>query len=85
LALSARLQGGFNVGTGRETDVNALVAALLASSPQQVDVVHAAPRAGEQRRSVIDPAKLRAAGWSTTVDVAEGLARTFRWFAAQRG
>ena len=33
---------------------------------------------------VIDPAKLTAAGWTTSVDVAEGLARTFRWFAAQR-
>jgi UDP-glucose 4-epimerase len=84
LALSVRLQGGFNVGTGQETDVNALAAALLAASPHKVEVVHAAPRAGEQRRSVIDPAKLRGAGWSTTVDVAEGLARTFRWFAAQR-
>ena len=84
LALQARLVGGFNVGTGIETDVNQLARALLAAAPDKVDVVHAAPRAGEQRRSVIDPAKLRAAGWSSTVDVATGLARTFRWFEAQR-
>jgi UDP-glucose 4-epimerase len=84
LALEQRLVGGFNVGTGKETDVNELARALLAASPQKVDVVHAAPRAGEQRRSVIDPSKLRAAGWSTSVDVGEGLARTFAWFKDQR-
>jgi UDP-glucose 4-epimerase len=84
LALSARLQGGFNVGTGKETDVRQLAGALLRAAPHEVDVVHAAPRAGEQRRSVVDPQKLRAAGWSSSVDVEEGLARTFRWFLQQR-
>jgi UDP-glucose 4-epimerase len=84
LALQQRLVGGFNVGTGVETDVNQLAAALLAAAPTKVAVHHAPPRAGEQRRSVIDPAKLKAAGWSTSVDVGEGLARTFRWFADQR-
>jgi UDP-glucose 4-epimerase len=84
LALRERLTGGFNVGTGIETDVNELAAALLQASGAPVTIQHAPPRAGEQRRSVIDPAKLRRAGWSTTVDVREGLARTYRWFADQR-
>jgi len=83
LALAKRLDGGFNVGTGRETDVVHLAKALLAAAPAPVAVKHDAPRQGEQRRSVIDPAKLRAQGWAPSVTVDEGLARTFQWFAAR--
>ncbi len=84
LALQHRLVGGFNVGQGKETNVNQLAHALLAASPTQVEVVHAAARPGEQKRSVIAPAKLQqACGWQAQVSVDDGLARTFRWFAAR--
>ena len=83
LALAKRLDGGFNVGTGRETDVLHLANALLVAAPAPVEVKHDAPRQGEQRRSVIDPAKLSAHGWAPSVTVDEGLARTFRWFAGR--
>jgi nucleoside-diphosphate-sugar epimerase len=76
--------GGFNVGTGQETDVNQLASALLAAAAAPVPVNHEAARPGEQRRSVIDPGKLSAQGWKPSVTVAEGLARTYRWFAEQR-
>lgn len=82
LALAHRLVGGFNVGGGIETDVNQLAKALLAASPTKVEVVYGEARAGEQKRSVISPAKLTAAtGWKPSVSVDDGLARTFRWFA----
>lgn len=82
LALGHKLRGGFNVGRGQETDVNQLARALVAAAPAPVPVVHAAARPGEQKRSVISPAKLQAAcGWRAAVDVDDGLARTFRWFA----
>lgn len=84
LALQKRLVGGFNVGTGQETDVNQLASALLAAAAAPVPVNHEAARPGEQRRSVIDPGKLSAQGWKPSVTVAEGLARTYRWFAEQR-
>lgn len=84
LALQQRLLGGFNVGTGIETDVNQLASALLAAADAPVPVAHEAPRPGEQRRSVIDPAKLLARGWRPSVTVDEGLSRTYRWFAAHR-
>ncbi len=84
LALTAGLQGGFNVGAGVETDVKQLASGLIAASGKSIEVKHEAPRPGEQRRSVIDPAKLKAAGWAPSVDVAEGLKRTFAWFAEQR-
>lgn len=83
LALKERLVGGFNVGTGLETDVTHLARALLAAAPSSVEVKHDAPRQGEQRRSVIDPAQLRSKGWAPSLTVDEGLRRTFEWFAAR--
>ena len=84
-ALAQRLVGGFNVGQGKETDVNQLAKALLAAAPQKVDIVYAAARPGEQKRSAIDPARLTAAsGWHPAVAVEDGLARTFRFFREQR-
>lgn len=81
-ALEQRPQGGFNIGTAVETDVVALARRLVEASGRDTPVVHAEARPGEQKRSVIDPAAYgRATGWRPTVAVAEGLARTFRWFA----
>ncbi len=85
-ALDKRLVGGFNVGQGRETDVNMLAHALLKASPTKVEIIYAAARPGEQKRSVIDPAKLtKASGWTAQISVEEGLAKTFQWFAARHG
>jgi UDP-glucose 4-epimerase len=85
LALDKRLQGGFNVGAGIETDVKQLAQGLIAASGKNIEVHHEAARPGEQRRSVIDPAKLKAAGWAPSVVVDDGLKRTYSWFQAQRG
>ena len=85
LTLEKRVMGGFNAVGGIETDINQLAKALLAASPRPVDVIHAAPRLGEQKRSVISAARLTAAtGWKPSVSVEEGLARTFRCFAEQK-
>ena len=82
-ALEQRPLGGFNVGTGVETDVRELARRLIECSGRSIDVQHAPARAGEQKRSVIDPTAYgRASGWRPTVAVADGLARTFAWFAA---
>ncbi|HEY4221793.1 MAG TPA: NAD-dependent epimerase/dehydratase family protein [Myxococcota bacterium] len=89
LALDKRPHGGFNVGTGVETDVNVLARSLVnagvASGHAGTDIVHAEARAGEQKRSVIDPRAYEAAvGWRPTVSVEDGLARTFAWFAERQ-
>ncbi|MBI1947212.1 MAG: GDP-mannose 4,6-dehydratase [Deltaproteobacteria bacterium] len=84
-ALQQRPLGGFNIGTAVETDVLALSARLIEVSGRKTPVTHAEARAGEQHRSVIDPAAFaRATGWQPTVAVADGLARTFRFFAQGR-
>ena len=72
----------FNLGTGRETSVVELAQALMRASGRSVSLEHAPARPGEQRRSVVSIAKAAAGlGWTPNVDLEDGLARTFDWFA----
>jgi UDP-glucose 4-epimerase len=85
LAAKKRHDGPLNVGTGIETDVNRLFATMAKAAGKDAQPVHAAPRAGEQRRSCIDPsAAASALGWKPEVPLEEGLARTLRFFADRR-
>ena len=85
VALDKRPHGGFNVGTGKETDVNFLAKSLVAASGRDNKIEYAAARKGEQKRSVIDPRAYGKLGWSARVDVKDGLARTFAWFQERHG
>jgi UDP-glucose 4-epimerase len=85
LAVTTDLQGIYNVGTGIETSVNVLHAYLAKHSGATAAPRHGPPKAGEQRRSVLDSRKLQAATrWAPTVSLDEGLRRTIASFAEQR-
>jgi UDP-glucose 4-epimerase len=77
--LAARGRGGvYNIGTGIETTVNELhrLCAEVAGSAREPR--HVEPRAGDARRSVLDPARAaRELGWSATTPLAEGLRLTW--------
>jgi UDP-glucose 4-epimerase len=49
----------FNCASGKGTSINELAKAVLRASPNQVDVVHIAPRVGDIRHSVGDISKAR--------------------------
>jgi UDP-glucose 4-epimerase len=86
LAAQRGFAGALNIGTGVETDVLQLYAALSRAAGSAAPPVHAEGRLGEQRRSCIDSAAAgRALGWKAEVDVERGLARTFQFFKARRG
>ena len=71
----------FNIGTGNETTVNALLARLAALAGGAPAPLHAPPRAGEQRRSAVDPTRARTTlGWMASVPPSEGLGLTLDWF-----
>jgi UDP-glucose 4-epimerase len=76
----------FNVGTSLETDVVALARRLReVSGKTSARVEHAPARAGEQRRSAVDPSKAeRVLGWKPRVTLDEGLRQTYEWFVALR-
>ena len=74
-------QGSFNVGTGVETSVNALYAAMASHVDTPKSPVHAAAKAGEQMRSVLDGTRLRAlANLPPSRSLSDGLASTLGWF-----
>lgn len=74
----------FNVGTGIETSVNALAAAVMRAAGATVGARHAPPRPGELERSCLDAGRLRSLGWRPQVGLEDGLARTLRHMAAAR-
>lgn len=74
-----------NVGTGVETSVNELYAAMAAAAGVSEPAIHAPARPGELARSALDPG--RAAlhlGWEPWTDLASGVAEVLRWFRAAR-
>jgi UDP-glucose 4-epimerase len=70
--------GACNVGTGTETSVIELAAALRAlGNGRPFELSHAPARTGEIERSAVDPALARdVLGWRAQVALAEGLERT---------
>jgi UDP-glucose 4-epimerase len=83
-ASAAEADGIFNVGTGVETSVNQLYAAISAALGIERAAEYGPAKAGEQRRSVLDGRRLRAAaGLPEPVALDEGLTRTFEWLRTQ--
>ncbi len=73
--------GAFNIGTGVETNVNELLRRLAAAAGVTAESRNAPPKAGEQRRSVLDAsAAARVLGWKPGVSLDEGLRRTVEYF-----
>ena len=74
-----------NIGTGIETNVNDLYSTLAGIADFPTRAEHAAARPGEQKRSVISPARAgRELGWSPEKKLADGLEETFKYFKQQR-
>jgi UDP-glucose 4-epimerase len=75
--------GVFNVGTGSETSVVELYERIQAVSGIERAPAHAAPRAGELQRSVLDPSlAARGLGWKPERSLDEGLRATWEWISA---
>jgi UDP-glucose 4-epimerase len=74
-----------NVGTGIETNVNDLYSTLASIADFPTKAEHAAARPGEQKRSVISPARAaRELGWRPEKKLADGLEEAYKYFKAQR-
>lgn len=86
LAVEKDYVGPINIGTGIETDINALYRHLAEAAGSRQPVTHAEGKPGEQRRSCIDASLAqKVLGWKPTVGVAEGLKKTIEYFRAQAG
>lgn len=88
VAAAAKSSGSgiaLNIGTGIETNVNDLYSTLAGIAGFRMQAEHAAARPGEQKRSVISPARAeRELGWRPEKKLADGLEETFKYFKQQR-
>ncbi len=81
LALQAGDNRIYNVGTGKETDVNTLFRLLRRIVGVDTAEVHGKAKPGEQRRSVLDYSLIqKELGWNPSVSLEEGLRLTVDFF-----
>lgn len=85
-ALNAKASGiAINIGTGIETSVNDLYSNLASIADFPTAAEHGPARPGEQKRSVISPARAeKELGWRPATALRDGLAETFKYFKAHR-
>jgi UDP-glucose 4-epimerase len=70
----------FNIGTGLETSVTALAAAMAKAAGVELRVEHAPARTGELLASALRAEKAaQQLGWRPQVSLAEGLRATYDW------
>jgi len=80
----------FQIATNSETTINELVEVLAPILREEtglgeIDIRHTEPRQGDVRRNYSDTSKAEhQLGWTSQVDLNEGLRRTVRWFAEER-
>jgi UDP-glucose 4-epimerase len=74
----------YNISTGAEASVEALLGALRLASGYLGAVEHEPARVGDVDRSSLDPGKAkRVFGWRAAQPLENGAAVTWRWFAAR--
>jgi UDP-glucose 4-epimerase len=75
--------GAYNVGTGRETDVNQLFAMLCDAGGMRAQAEHGPGKPGEQRRSCLDASRAaQVLGWTPQTALEDGLRATVEFFRA---
>ena len=74
----------FNIGTGEGTSVLEIAKLLQQAARSSVPIEFAPRRPGEQQESFVEVTKAREIlGWTPEVSLAEGLAKTYSWFAGE--
>ncbi|MFN2467953.1 MAG: NAD-dependent epimerase/dehydratase family protein [Gaiellaceae bacterium] len=85
LAASRAESGVFNLGSGVETSVSELHALCRRVTGSQREPGLAPARAGDLRRSALDPGRARdELGWETELDLEAGLRQTWAWMRGGR-
>ena len=85
LALAHPSSDIFNIGTGMESDVNAVFRIVRKYAGSTCEEKHGPAKIGEQLRSVIDHSKAKKTlHWEPTVTLDEGLKRTVEFFKSKK-
>ena len=83
-AVKSPLTGVFNVAYGQRTTVNALARNICHLTGSRSRIIHAATRAGDVKHSLASIARLRAAGFAPSGDLAAGLRTTIEFYRQKR-
>jgi UDP-glucose 4-epimerase len=84
LVLDHDYSGFFNVGMGRETDINTIFEMIKSATGSTQERINEAARPGEQRRSCIDHGKItKHLGWKPQVDLESGIEKTVEYFRSR--
>lgn len=82
LAMQKNVVGIFNIGTGKETDVNTIAKKLQKITHAELPIRHAPAASGDLTRSALDARLAREKlGWVPLVKLDEGLEKTVKWFS----
>lgn len=74
--------GIYNIGTGKETDVNQLFREINKNFQNKFKEKHGSAKIGEQKTSSLNHAKIKKEfGWSPKIKFEEGINKTYQWFA----
>ena len=85
LAMTRNVVGIYNIGTGKETDVNTLFQKVKKMTKYPYTALHTPAPLGEVQRSALDSRKaMKELGWKPTVKLEEGLEKTVKWFASKK-
>lgn len=80
-AIDSPVVGHYNVGTGRQVDVNQLFHLVASRLGVDAEELHGPHRAGDVRASALDSSLIATdLGWHARVPLEEGLERTLAWF-----
>jgi dTDP-glucose 4,6-dehydratase len=76
----------YNVGSEFEASIDEVADAVLSATGRPSTLKEIVPdRPGHDRRYLLDSSKIRRAlGWEPTIDFAQGLAETVRWYTDHR-
>lgn len=81
LALKYPKSDIFNIGTGKETDINKLFSLIKDESKSKQKEIHGSEVKGEQKRSVLDFSKAKKLlGWEPKYDLIKGIEKTIEFY-----
>lgn len=69
-----------NIGTGKEISIKALAETIKSIIGFQGTLVFNASKPDGTLRKLTDPGKLKALGWTYTVELQEGIQRMYEWY-----
>ena len=76
--------GPINVGTGKDLTIRALAEMIGEVVYPEAELVFDPTQPDGSPRKVLDVSRLRDLGWSPTIELREGIVRTYEWFLANR-